>query len=48
MRTIFLLTCLALMSACSSLKVRCDSRLRPINQPEGLHATTAVHAAVKP
>jgi hypothetical protein len=31
MRMLCLFTCLTLMSACSPLGVRCDSRLRPIN-----------------
>ena len=31
MRVLCLVTWLALLSACSSFGVRCDSRLRPIN-----------------
>ena len=48
MRTLFLLICLGLMSACSSFKVRCDSRLHPINQPGGLHAATAAQERGRP
>jgi hypothetical protein len=31
MRMLCLITCLALAGGCSSLRVRCDSHLRPIN-----------------
>jgi hypothetical protein len=41
MRMLYLLTCLALASGCSSLGVRCDSRLRQINQPDSVHVTDA-------
>jgi hypothetical protein len=41
MRILWLFGWLALMSACSSYGVRCNTRLRPINVPEPQAATAA-------
>lgn len=45
MRLFCLLICYGLVAGCSSLRVSCESRLRPINPAQHAHAATAGEGA---